>query len=532
MNWGKTNRRLVCAGVLTLLVGSGCRTTREDVQRWANTQQGPKKLVAVLTHDKYPIDLRVESALTLVSMRARAGSKGGIDTLVESLTTLPRTERRAVVAGLIPQLKERLTQKGSTPGAREGEGDPTIPFKDATFSLLTNEGAVLIDEPADQEAVKQSLIDWAMADFASRMNAPSQKVSMQQMLRHLGPSSVKALPELIVPEAQGIDRIAQLLAEIGDADTKARASAMLARVAAEVASAGWLARKTPALKKANEESGLQVDDQRFGIQLGRYQEEELLRVFSSMKQVGGKPVVDYLLGFAADKTRPETQRAGALAALEQNIDKKAPDQVAGILAVASASDTPDSVRDLALRRVGEMPRELVIQRLYDLFKSENWKVRWLSAELALKTSEAKHIPEFMEHIGVATNMSISEPLRYGRLMGGLKGDKKPIEWIEPYARADHKVPARLSALGYYYAWGLEKDLPKVEAYAGDLTKVPACAKDAKDCEWKCGEKDVATVADFVTLCLKPAMAGRKAAAPAVESDPAVSNASQVEGDSQ
>jgi hypothetical protein len=532
MNWGNRNRRGLYVGLLALLVASGCRTTREDVERWANTQQGPSKLIAVLTHDKYPIDLRVESALTLVHMKARPGSKVGIDRLVEALSSLPSAERRALVAGLLPKLKEHLAQPATPVAGKENEGDPTIAYKDAAYGLLTNEGSVLIEEPADQAVIKQALVDWAMADFLQRMNAPSQKVSMQQMLRHLGPPGVKGLPALIVPEGQGIDRICALIAELGDAETKLRASGQLAAVASEVASPAWLARKAPALKQANTESGIQVDEARFTAQLSRYQEEEMLRVFSSMKQLGGRPVVEYLLAYAADKARPETLRAGALAALDQNIDKNSPTQVEGILSIASASDTPDVVRDIALRRVGDMPRELVIQRLYDLFKSENWKVRWLAAELALKMSETQHLPEFMTRLGAAANMSISEPLRYGKLIGGLKGDKKPASLVDAYAHSDQKVPVRLSALGYYYGWGLEADLPKVERYSSDPAKVPACAKDAKDCEWKCGEKEVQTVGDYVTLCIKPAMVGRKTQAPAQETDSAVSNASQVGAETQ
>jgi hypothetical protein len=50
---------------LAIALGTGvgaCRTNSEDVRRWATTVQGPKKLIAVLTHDKYPIELRVASS--------------------------------------------------------------------------------------------------------------------------------------------------------------------------------------------------------------------------------------------------------------------------------------------------------------------------------------------------------------------------------------------------------------------------------------------------------------------------------------
>ena len=58
-----------------------CRTTTKDVQRWANIAQGPRKLVAVLTHEKFPLDLRVEAGMTLVSMKPLAGRRIGITEL-------------------------------------------------------------------------------------------------------------------------------------------------------------------------------------------------------------------------------------------------------------------------------------------------------------------------------------------------------------------------------------------------------------------------------------------------------------------
>ena len=75
----RSKASLVTLG-LALALGTGaCRTSSEDVQRWARTVQGPKKLVAVLTHDKYPLELRVESALALIRMKPRNGRRVGID---------------------------------------------------------------------------------------------------------------------------------------------------------------------------------------------------------------------------------------------------------------------------------------------------------------------------------------------------------------------------------------------------------------------------------------------------------------------
>src|SRR5687767_9241008 len=97
--------RRSAAGVLVMALAlglGGCRTDREDVERWANTVQGTRKLVAVLTHDKYPIDLRVDAALTLIRMKPRGGRRIGIQGtddqpgLVSALSRLSPNSRAAI----------------------------------------------------------------------------------------------------------------------------------------------------------------------------------------------------------------------------------------------------------------------------------------------------------------------------------------------------------------------------------------------------------------------------------------------------
>jgi hypothetical protein len=159
-----------------------------------------------------------------------------------------------------------------------------------------------------------------------------------------------------------------------------------------------------------------------------------------------------------------------------------------------------------------MPRSIV-ERLYGLFRNKNWKVRWVVAELTLKMmTDTSQLPAFMNRLAVADNMSLTEPLRYGALIGAIKGTPPVSEVVDRYARKGNNVQARLSALGYYYEFGTTADMAKVAPYASDDQKVPACGKDAQECEWKCavGEeaKDIATVGQFVEFCVKPAMEKR------------------------
>jgi hypothetical protein len=235
-----------------------------------------------------------------------------------------------------------------------------------------------------------------------------------------------------------------------------------------------------------------------------------------MKKVGGKPAVEFLLNFAQNKASTEKRRAAALAALQGNLDKSNPAHANIILTIAADGGTPDSVRDVALQRVGEFPRSMVVGPLFQLFNNENWKVRWVAAKLVLQMSDASQIPEFMSKMGQAEGMAISEPLVYGGLLADVKGSPSPGEIADKYAGSNNPVQDRLTALGYYYATGTAATLSKVEPYAKDKEATPKCKADAKECEWKCtvhgasGDetKDIKTVGDFVEYCVVPAMQKR------------------------
>jgi hypothetical protein len=322
-----------------------------------------------------------------------------------------------------------------------------------------------------------------------------------------------------VPGAAKIDRISQLISDFGDDATKAKASEKLVAVAKEVNSQKWIDQKAGVVEAANKASKLSPKPEQFKAQVQQYQEEALTQVFASMKKVAGKPVVSYLLSFAQDKTQPEKRRAAALAALQGNLDKKDTAQAQAVLAIAGASDTPDSVRDVALQRVGELPRALVIDKLYDLFKESNWKVRWVAGELVLKMSDTTQLPDFFAKLGNAENMAITEPLKYGALIANMKGPPQPVDVVDKYAATGHPVQDRLTALGYYYNVGTAADLAKVSSYMSDKTATPKCKADAKDCDWKCDvqtakgseTKEVTTLGEFVENCVKPAMEKRKPA---------------------
>jgi hypothetical protein len=504
----------------------GCRTTKDDIDRWANTQQGPRKLVAVLTHDKYPLELRVDAAVTLIKMKPRGGRRVGIQGsddqpgLIDALAAMPPAERAQVVTKLVPILETEMA-KPPPPAAQPGQPPPvdeSIPYKDAAFALLTHEGGSLVPDEQQRKSMRSALVNWSMADFATRMDDASQMFGLEQVLRELKAEGVRKVPDLIQPNARKIDRMSELVAELGDEETRLRASQKLVDIAKAVDSEQWLKQKAPAVESANKASKLNPTPAQFKAQLDQYQEEELLKVFSSMKKVGKKPVVDYLLGYAQNKNNAPKRRASALAALEANLDRSNTAHAEALLKIASSNEEDDSVRDVALRRVGELPRKVVVEKLYSLFSHGNWKVRWVAAELVLKMSDTSQLDEFMRNIGRAEGMAISEPLRYGALIGDMKGATKPQQLVDRYAGTGNPAQVRLSALGFYYNRGTKADVPRVQRYTDDKQRVPECKAEAQECEWKCTvskggkqeEKEISTVGDFVEHCVIPAMERRTA----------------------
>lgn len=503
----------------------GCRVNDDDVHRWENTARGPDKLSAVLLHDKYEVPLRVEAALSLIRMKPRQGRRIGITMVVETLSQPQVTPeaRQQIVAKLIPAIIGEL--KKPPPVAQAGQPSPpdgSYPYKDAAYALLNAERTVIIADETLKASLKQALVDWAMADFEHRLDNRTQSYGMEQLLRYLGAPSVAGLPKLMTREAKHLDQMAALVSELGDAKTKDAASTSLVNIAKYVTSDEWTKVKTPELQAANAASKLAPTEKQFQAQLAQYQDEELFRVFGALRKVGGRPAVDFCLSFAGDGKQNEKRRSAALAALEGRLDRNNPDDIKRVLAIASA-DAPDTVLDGAFRRIGEMPRERVVEDLYKLMKIDTkWKIRRAAAMTVLKMSTVKNLDEFMSKLpeGAAKGFAMPEALAYGASFGDLK-EGNPLEAAKKYFTTGSPA-ARASAISYMFTYGTVADLGVVQPLENEKANVPVCDSDP-ECKWSCEvakegakdpakereAKDIKTVGDFVRFCIEPAMKERK-----------------------
>lgn len=517
---------------LMVPLGAGCRVDETDIRRWETTLHGPEKLDAVLGHSKYSTDLRVEAAMALVRMKPRGGKSVGLSSdcnpsgprrgekcgLVETLAKLSPEERQPILASFVPKLIMEL-QKPPAPTQSGVTIDGTFPYKDAAYAVLTYEGKELINDEALKTSLKKALGEWAMADFENRIESRAQQYSTDQLLRYLGPSSITGLPKLMTRDTKRLDKMASLVQEFGDDATKEAASKATVEIARYVLSDEWVKVTTPKLQAANAASKLEPTEKQFKAQLAQFQDEELMRVLGALKKVGGAPAADFALEVAADKNQAATRRQAALASVERRLDPKNPQHVEKLFSIAGDSSAPAEVLDQAFRRISEMPRDAVAEKLYGLFKAEKWKVRRAAATTLLRMSSLKQLDEFFNRLpSEPRGFAMPEAITYGATIGDLK-DGDPRKAISSHLTSGN-ANVRTSAVSFYYQYGTKADLPTLEPLQSDTTKAPVCEEDP-DCKWSCfvpkadnpkqtEAKDIGTVGEYVKHCIVPEIEKRAA----------------------
>jgi hypothetical protein len=515
------------AGVL-----AGCAVNEKDIERWERTKLGPDKLVAIVTHNKYNWNLRTSAALALIRMKPRNGSRIGLRIFLNNaMVSLNPADRKTLVENLVGTLEERMAQK---PTLQQGAGatpqvnDESVPYKDAAFGLLTFEKEELVTDKALRDRLKKALIAWAIADFDNRLRIKSQEFGLEQIFRAFREDGVRGLPPLVNADSD-YTKMATLIAELGDQKTKEAGAAKLVDVAKYIGGDAWFKKIRPVIDETNKKSGRKdVKDKVLDAQVRDYQTEKLIGVFASFKKLGQRPTIDYLLDVAkqdGDSAKtPEKIRQAALAALEGNLDRKNAADIEKVLAIASHKDTPDAIRQLAFERIGELPREQVADKLYNLFTNERWKIRWVAASTLLKMSKEKDLEEFFSKLPKANadGFAMSEPLIYGDLIGKMKPPPSKERMAKELSQK--LFAAKLTAIGYFYAHGTKDDLKLLAPLESEKTPLPKVTDD--DAKWRCylkttdkEPKEVTNVGDFVKLCVEPRVTKNEPEKPAKKDSP-------------
>jgi|HubBroStandDraft_1064217.scaffolds.fasta_scaffold02621_2 hypothetical protein len=517
----------VAAAIGVMTPSTGCAVSDSDVHRWETTAAGPEKLYAIVTHDKYGFPLRAEAALSLIRMSPRNGKRVGLEFLITgfdtpggrvqgALSVLGEDARRHIVDAVAPTLIEAMAV--TPPKVPEGAAvlpDPSVPYKDAAFGLLSHEPPLASDEKTKSDLVS-ALTHWVQANFETRIDNGAQQFGVEQIMRFIGSPSVKQLPSVITEGSSKIDRACSLVADIGDDDTKKRTSEALVALGRLIDSPGWVSKQRALVIESNEKQKFKATDKQVQDQLEAYQEQELERVFANFKRVGGRPAVEFCLAYAHDKSKSEKIRKDALAALENRIDKNSSSDVNGIYDIVSDDSNPDAVRGVAMARLGELPKEMILPKLYALF-DKKWQVRLDAGRLILQSVALKDVPDFLRHLPAndKTKIGLNEPITYGTLILRMEtpSGPKPREILNSFLQSSD-LGAKLTAAGSYYG-GKKSEGAELKGVADDKTPLPKC-DPADQCGWQCDvpkspgatekeTKTVATVGEFVRWCIEPSL---------------------------
>ena len=413
MGW--TTKNAVLGAMLGVLL-AGCQVDSDDVQQWKGTVKGPTRLVAVMGSDRYPDELRTEAAVAIVEMErsdvdALALLKGALD----DLRGEDPAASEKIVGAMIPRLEALLSQE---PNPTERAPDPIqVRAKDAAYMVIP------YAPENSRDALIRSVVGWYSADFEGRSLAGDY--SAEQVTRALGAEAagmlVDALHEKMPPQA--MIKIAEIIGEDGDEETKARAGERLVDIEKEMEKATFVKWLASQIEASIEASGEEVDASRVSS-LALFNRENYINqgVLPAMRYLGDQTVVVTRLLAIAD-TKPgagdpkawverlDTRRATALKALEGHVTRA---HLNRLLSIALDPSNPIEVRDYAFDRVGDIRSQSAIPRLWALVAQPGCtggscsasdklakRLRWRAGELVLSVGGPSTIELFSQRLPAA-----------------------------------------------------------------------------------------------------------------------------------
>jgi hypothetical protein len=465
MGWA--TKLVVLCSVVGLLL-AGCKVDSDDVQQWKETVKGPSRLRAVIGSDRYSPELRTEAALAIVEMdRTDIDALSILSKAFDELRRQDRATSEAIVGGMIPRLQALLS---TAPDPEASGPDPRqVRAKDAAYMVIP-----YAPESSRNELIR-TVVGWYSADFEGRSLAGDY--SAEQVTRALGAEAagmlVDALHEKMPPQA--MIKIAEIIGEDGDEQTKKRAGARLVTIEKEMEKAAFVKWLAAQIRESLKASGEEVDEARVSS-LALYNRENYINqgALPAMQHLGEQALVSRrLLAIADTKAgasdpkawveRLNTRRATALRALEGHVTRA---HLNRLLSIALDPSNPVEVRDYAFDRVGDVRSGDAIPRLWPLVERLDKRLRWRAGELVLSLGGSSTIeplsqrlpssagiqyePEELE--GYATKMSQMTPPPTSTVIVLLKS---PQWWN------------RVVALRYLERRGGEADVPAMQQLMSD-----------------------------------------------------------------
>lgn len=448
---------------LTLLGGvlAGCKVTEDDITTWKGTVKGPGKMVAVMLADKYELPLRTAAALALVDMERH--DVDGVAELQSALAKLDNGTRAAVIEGLAPGLIA-LMQKGEAETA-EGESVPPrqVRAKDAAFALIPQA------DPDTRKRLTEAVVRWYTVDFNGRNL--SGNYSAEQVVRALGSPAASILVDALgarLPQ-QALIKLAELIGQLGDPDTKKRAAQKIVAIEQEMRGPEFAAWLEAQIAEQLQASGQQADAARIqktaALNRDKFIDEGAI---PAMKHLADQPeVAQRLLAIASNRDPAlAARRTRALQALEGRAREEHLD---ALLALALDAEAPASVRDYAFDRVADVRSPKALPPMWPLLESaEDQRLRWRAGELILTIGGNSVLAEFFSKLpGEDAEYEPEELEGYAARMGQMSPLPSAI------AAAQLKSPDwwdRVIALNYFERKGGAEAIALIEPLLGDTAE--------------------------------------------------------------
>jgi hypothetical protein len=312
-------------------------------------------------------------------------------------------------------------------------GEPATPAqiraKDAAFRLVAFAAGPVREQLIDD------LVAFYVDDFPSRSLAGD--ASAEQIARKLGDSAVSrmidAMSAKMPPEA--LSKLAELMAELGNAETKKRAGERLVAIQREMESDEFLAWLTQEIEAQQASQAEAMDEARLSAMASLNREKFINQgAFPAMKQLAGEgEVAARLLEVAARKPAEDTpevlaeignaRRSTALLALE---GKAKPEHLDRLLPIALDELDELEVRDHAFDRIAETGSADAIAPMWGLVQSNvneelPKRLRWRAGELVLRLGGPAIVDEFLAKLpaGPSVEYEPEELAGYAARMGAM-----------------------------------------------------------------------------------------------------------------
>ncbi len=482
MGW-TTKNIILCSLVGVML--AGCQVDSDDVQLWKETVKGPTRLVAVIGSDRYPTELRTDAAVAIVEMdrndvNALALLKGALDDLRRE----DPAASESIVIGMIPRLQALLSE---SPDEEPKALDPMqVRAKDAAYMVIP------YAPEESRDSLIRSVVGWYSADFEGRSLAGDY--SAEQVTRALGAEAagmlVDALHEKMPPQA--MIKIAEIIGEDGDQETKSRAGKRLVTIEKEMEKASFVKWLSAQIRASIEASGEPADAARVNS-LALFNRENYINqgALPAMRYLGDQSeVAARLLAIADTKPGPNdgkawverlnARRATALKALEGHVTRT---HLNRLLSIALDPGNPIEVRDYAFDRVGDIRSRAAIPRLWAVVERAGCtqspcsasdkltkRLRWRAGELVLSLGGSSIIEPFSQRLPATAGVQYEpEELEgYATRMGQMT----PPPTSTVIALLDSQQWwNRVVALRYLERRGGEADVPAMKRLMSDVGEV-------------------------------------------------------------